>query len=360
MISRFIHSAAAAAGLIALLGQAPALAAAPAPAARCELQLLAELPVSLEDGSPTVEAQINGKPARLFIDTGSDMTLLFRHGAAQLGLATRPAPGARFYGVGGGDDARSARVETLRIGQLTARDEDLLVVGRGDMGAVLGVLGATFLLQGDLEFDLPEGKIRLFRPKNCDGDEVVYWGQAYAVAPMRPVTDDSIQLTVQVNGAPIRAQLDSGADLSTMTLQGAARAGMTPGSAGMTADADSIGMGPGKVKTWVGVFPTFGFGEETIRNAKLRVADLFGEDTEKELGSNLAVKVVDSPQMLLGADFLRSHRVYVSRSQRRIYASYEGGPVFRLARTAPASADAPKGAGPGAGQPTGDPRRPSP
>jgi hypothetical protein len=33
--------------------------------------------------------------------------------------------------------------------------------------------------------------------------------------------------------------------------------------------------------------------------------------------------------MLLGADFLRAHRVYVAHSQRRMYFTYEGGPVFQ-------------------------------
>jgi hypothetical protein len=45
--------------------------------------------------------------------------------------------------------------------------------------------------------------------------------------------------------------------------------------------------------------------------------------------------------MLLGADFFQSHRVYVARSQRRIYVSYMGGPVFQTRRDAPASAPAP-------------------
>jgi hypothetical protein len=36
--------------------------------------------------------------------------------------------------------------------------------------------------------------------------------------------------------------------------------------------------------------------------------------------------------MLLGADFLRSHRVLVSHSQRKIYFTYVGGPIFQTAR----------------------------
>jgi hypothetical protein len=34
------------------------------------------------------------------------------------------------------------------------------------------------------------------------------------------------------------------------------------------------------------------------------------------------------PDMLLGADFLRSHRVLLAMSQRRLYFSYVGGRVF--------------------------------
>ena len=34
--------------------------------------------------------------------------------------------------------------------------------------------------------------------------------------------------------------------------------------------------------------------------------------------------------MLLGADFLFSHRVFITHSQRKIYFTYAGGPVFQL------------------------------
>jgi hypothetical protein len=33
--------------------------------------------------------------------------------------------------------------------------------------------------------------------------------------------------------------------------------------------------------------------------------------------------------MALGADFFRSHRIYVSQAQRQVYVSYTGGPVFQ-------------------------------
>jgi tetratricopeptide (TPR) repeat protein len=38
----------------------------------------------------------------------------------------------------------------------------------------------------------------------------------------------------------------------------------------------------------------------------------------------------DMPEMLLGEDFFLSHRIYVAYSQRKLYFTYNGGPLFNL------------------------------
>ena len=83
------------------------------------------------------------------------------------------------------------------------------------------------------------------------------------------------------------------------------------------------------------VFPTLTIGDETIKNAKLGIADLFGLDKEIGLGSRIPVAAIESPDMLLGMDFFLSHRIYAARSQGKIYFSYVGGPVFRLKPRSP-------------------------
>lgn len=40
-------------------------------------------------------------------------------------------------------------------------------------------------------------------------------------------------------------------------------------------------------------------------------------------------------QMLLGADFFRSQRIYFSHDQRKVYVSYQGGPVFAAPEAKP-------------------------
>jgi hypothetical protein len=75
-------------------------------------------------------------------------------------------------------------------------------------------------------------------------------------------------------------------------------------------------------------------GDEMIRDTTMHFADLYKDATFTPGGSRIARKVDELQPMLIGADFLRSHRVLVAHSQRRMYFTYVGGPVFRTA-TAP-------------------------
>jgi tetratricopeptide (TPR) repeat protein len=68
-------------------------------------------------------------------------------------------------------------------------------------------------------------------------------------------------------------------------------------------------------QTWIAPFDSFKVGDnEEIHHTRLRIGDLSAVDTD----------------MLLGADFFLSHRVYVASSQHRLYFTYNGGPVFNL------------------------------
>ena len=101
----------------------------------------------------------------------------------------------------------------------------------------------------------------------------------------------------------------------------------------------STGIAGRPVQTLLGVFPSFSVGDESIANAKLRIADMFSANTRKQIDSLIAKQAVDEPDMLLGADFIRAHRIYIARSQGKMYFSYNGGPIFQVVR--PPEADAP-------------------
>jgi len=136
----------------------------------------------------------------------------------------------------------------------------------------------------------------------------------------------------------VLAALDTGASATTVTREAARKAGVHLESHDVAYVGPSHGLGPKAVETYVAVFPTLNIGDETIKNAKLGIADLFGRDKEIASGSRIPRAAIETPDMLLGMDFFLSHRVYVARSQGKIYFSYLGGPVFRLKPRSPEEA----------------------
>jgi len=120
--------------------------------------------------------------------------------------------------------------------------------------------------------------------------------------------------TAYVNGVKIRVTFDTGAPQSVLSLKAAERAGVKIDADGVVDGGLTRGVGRNLVKSYIAPFDSFKFdnGEE-IRHTHLRVADLN----------------MDS-DMLLGADFFLSHRVFVANSQNKLYFTYNGGPVFDL------------------------------
>jgi hypothetical protein len=186
--------------------------------------------------------------------------------------------------------------------------------------------------------DLPDGKLRFFKPQGCTGDQVVYWNKAYSVVPnISPNPDLNLSVDLKLNGSPVHAIIDSGftaSFITTLTANRYADHSIPPEKA-----ENVQGIGRDLLPSQIEVVPSFSFGDETVKNARLRVADLFEHDRDVFVGSRISARTMDPRQMILGVDFFRSHRVYISNSQRKIYASYMGGPVFDT-RASPTQTDA--------------------
>jgi hypothetical protein len=249
-----------------------------------------------------------------------------------MGLTVRRIDGVESFNVGGPEETGKTNIRDFKLGGQTAHDIDLIVTGRYFKDAdYAGLLGESILAQGDLELDFQNKTARLFRPQGCAGDQVVYWGKAYSVAPIAPSNDeDVLQAYVMLNGQRVLAEIDTGAYFSYITPGAAARAGATYVDA--THD--------------VAIVPSFAIGDEIIKNAKLKVFDIFARDVETPINSHVAAKIEGTPDMLLGADFVRAHHVYIARSQGKIYFSYIGGQIFDSDRPAPGAEPSPSGSKP--------------
>ena len=296
-----------------------------------------------------VRTQINGQDMLLIADSGAFFSTLTPEAAQQLQLPYKFFPGLFVQGVGGAEAARVARVKRFTLMGLghTWDDVEFIVAGSSFDSEAAGLLGQNVFRMADVEYDLANGVIRLVKPKgDCKRTGLAYWAEA-AQKPFSVIDIEAADVRqphtksfAYLNGVKIRVIFDTGAAQSLLTLDAAKRAGITRTSAGVTDGGYSYGLGHKVTRTWLTRFSSFKIGDEEIHHAELRFgdADLFGAD------------------MLIGADFFLSHRVYVASSQNRLYFTYNGGPVFDLsaAREPPAAARAEAGSGTSAEPPAAD------
>lgn len=322
-----------------------------APAA-CQLVKIGELTVTTAHNAPLAAVSINGHAAQMLVDTGATRSSLWRPALESLGLHSVHSD-VKFYGANGPDDADIVTVRDFLLGDYAVHDVRMYVLGRATGPAhFAGLLGEDVLSKVDVEFDLPSGAIRLFTPRNCSGDQVVYWAQAYSMMPLVHSLGSGNwpEVEVSLNGHKALALLASGAGVSTVTSQLVQRPGMAPLTP-PTGAAPMQGIAAQSLATEVAVFPTLSIGQEQIQNVKLRVADVLGRDKEVHAGSLMkANPVVGSdysavwPEMFIGADFFLAHRIYIAHSQGKVYFTYQGGPIFQTEVPAPTAGAAPAGA----------------
>lgn len=178
-----------------------------------------------------------------------------------------------------------------------------------------------------MEYDLANGIVRFFKPIGCERRPLAYWAVStpYTAIDLQPIDaiDPHLRATAMINGKRISVIFDTGASRSFLSLQAAARAGITPDSAGVTFLGRSGGLGPMSNKVWSAPVDTFELGGEKVQHARLLISELDPAHQVGEVGDEM-------PDMLLGEDFFLSHRIYVAYSQRKLYFTYNGGPLFNL------------------------------
>ena len=304
--------------------QAPPAAAAE----KCSLQAL-EIPIAMKGGRAVATIGINGMQIPLTVDSGAFFSMLTPAVAQQLKLKVGPLPwGLRVGGLTGEADAGLTNVKEMELVGGKLPEVDFIVGGNEPGAGTMGLLGRNILAITDIEYDLAHGAIRLMFPKGDCGDMgMAYWAGDKPVSELRLLRDDSrsklppTQAVVELNGKKLRALFDSGAT-SLISLSAAKSLGLT--EATMKPAGRAYGLGLGSAKSWIAQFDSFVVGGEKTTDLRALVVDF---DNMKE-------------DMLLGIDFFLSHRIYISKSQRKMYFTYNGGRVFALSEVAAAAEEA--------------------
>lgn len=288
------------------------------------MRKVGELPIVMRGYQPTLAVKINGKDARFLLDSGAAFSVISAATAAEYGLKTATGfMNIKVTGIGGSQDARTAKVDQFSIGNVVMNDAQFMVAGSEVGPGLSGILGQNMLKNFEVEYDLGHGMVRLFQSKNCDNVMLAYWlapNEDYSKVPILSVAESRAHTvgSAYINGKKISAMFDSGASTSVVSSLAAEYAGVKLNSDAVTPAGLSHGIGQGVMQTYIGRFSSFKIGDgEEIKNASLRIGkgnDLAGED------------------MLIGADFFLSHRIFVGNNEQVLYLSYTGGPVFDLSK----------------------------
>lgn len=297
---------------------APVLSHAGADAGSCRYLPVAKLPLRFSPlNQPLVDGSINGKPATLMLDTGAYKTFLTRTGIDRLAIPVR-ASRRKEFGVGGASDTYTATLDDFSIGAIHSGRIALPVIANSTKFPFDGIFGADSMRELDLEIALAEKFIQFFKASGCADTKLAYWDKdAMEIAyDTRPADSNRPRFPAELNGMRLEAILDTGAMRTGVRRAVAERLGITPGTPAAPLVGFAQGVGNGKAALWRANFDSISIGSETIQNAQLDIVDT---SPQGDAGK---------PDVVLGADFLRAHRVLIAPSQKRLYMSYVGGQVF--------------------------------
>jgi hypothetical protein len=291
------------------------LSLAPAAIAACVVTRQAEAPVDIVSGVPVVSVQVNGTDLPFVLDTGAQRSLATDAAVQRAHVRLDEWTSTTVKGIGGYERHRNADPTSLQLAGITLRrhtvaaDQTMTVgpipqpilAGHG----IAGLLGADFLGGFDLDLDLPHRTVSLYRVTGCTG-RFLPWQTVYdAIAATQPLRD-AIIIPVELDGRTLRAQIDSGSAISLLTASGIARMTLTQDILAQDPPGAMNGVGRFTVATRRHNFTMLRVGQERIDNPLIWAAP---------------VHILPIVDMLLGADWLRTRRVWLSYATAQVFVA---------------------------------------
>lgn len=260
----------------------------------CVLQRVAELPLRVIGTVPLVTADINGRPANLVLDTGSDTTMLNRSAAGRLGVSWDERLPISLGAAGGAAHAAAATLPSLALNGAVTSNVRILV-GQAPAAPLDGVLGINVLIGYEIDLDVPHRRAVLYRARPCPA-ALPAWTAPFTRLPVQQQRSGHLFVPGELDGQPIFGMLDTGASYTTVGLAVARDAGVTAAAlqANPAQRAQSINEGGLVVRRRR--FRALRIGNETMEGLTLHVADL----------------PPYAGEMIIGGDYLATRRIWLS------------------------------------------------
>ena len=264
------------------------------------------LPVRFVQGHILVPVSINHTPVQLLVDTGASASMLTPDAAAILRLPPDLNRTTTVHGTGGSVITRNVLIQSFEVGGNGSLVRSV-VTGKLDQQyqedpPVAGLLGVDYLDHFDIELDVPNHRMALWRVQNCTRDFLT-WQVPHFTIPLLLYQPNRLVAHVRIDGHPVTALIDWGARATTITSATATALGVTPDMLALDRSGTSHGIDQTEVPFRLHRFAEVSIGLATFRNAPLEVADLRVSDVG----------------MLLGADYFRTRHVWLSYATEQMF-----------------------------------------
>ena len=268
---------------------APSSLPPPPPAVVPAARALATVPFELHGGLAYVDLLVNGKPAKLVIDSAANHPALDFQRAVAVGLnvdnvALQDGPNAASA-----QQVRFAENVTYRIGEVEFTSPVTVVysfefLARSTGQVFQGVMGGEFFRQFVVEIDYPKRELRIHRPEGFR-----YSGPGKTV-PLTVTPEDlavSGAVLPAVGGKQLegRFSLDTGAGGADVVLWKTCTAGGEAEAAAKDVKrVDSVAFGGSRAATQ-GRLEEFRMGPVVIRNPLVRITDVLPSPAARLCGN---------------------------------------------------------------------------
>lgn len=294
----------------------------PASAFACTMQLVSTMPLTQSGSDFLVDMNVGDKTAHMILDTGAGSSLLNVASAYRLGMRVmrdeahgNSSPGLA-YGIGGGKPTMYFTAHSVNLGGLRAQNFNFTAAD-DVVSAADGLLSVDVVAQFDIDLDLAEQKVNLFRPVGDCSAPAAFLASPLFVAPLLPFGEDRRpRVKVEIGGVTLNAAIDTGASRSAIFRRAAERLGLHAGDVAADPKVTAHGIGLREVAGVRHIFPAMTVGDLSFERMPMDILD------QGNLG--------DDVDMLLGADFQRQVHLWISYSSGSLIMQYPARPTKKL------------------------------
>ena len=280
----------------------------PLQAAPCSMPALASLDVETTSrGMIVLPATVDGHRGGFLLDTGGMVATIGWSTAKQLNNSPYLSNIAGQL-TGGTVLGAGVTVERFELGPLTFERVGFLVApDRMLPGNEMGIFQPHSITHINYEIDFVKGKVNLFRQGACP-DRDVYWTQSvYAKVPMDVDFRGHIFVKAALDGKPVRALIDTGAQTSTITYKTSKSIfGIDEKNAAIKSLGSKNVNNLADVSAWSYPFQSLNFEGIAISHPNIVIMDAGATDT-------------DEAEIVVGIGELRHFHLFIAYDENALY-----------------------------------------